>query len=443
MCRRCAEGLSILGKILPLDFGMGKLTVVLALLCFLAEASGKAPSGNGTKKDRCSAVSPEDICKPGIVVPLWLPFDNLSLGDRIGRAIIYFIAVVYMFLGISICADRFMASIEVITSQEREVTVKRPDGYVINVTVRIWNETVSNLTLMALGSSAPEILLAVIEIVGHDFHAGDLGPNTIVGSAAFNLFMIIALCVWVIPEGELRRQKHISVFFVTATWSIFAYAWLYIILAVTSPGVIDIWEGVVTFLFFPITVLTAFIADRKLIVSKFLSKRYRQTALGLRTHEGENVEMLAVDGVDEKGNKLSGDPAVRAFEEHRREFIELMKEMRKKHPNAEPEALQQMAEVEMVNRGPKSRAFYRVQATRKLTGGGNIVRKKIEKEHHKSAEQLAKIEEQKKAVTCRVFFDPAHYTVCSPCSFTDHILYSVSCETDISRPLNGKNQHIP
>uniref|UniRef100_A0A8C8R9E6 Sodium/calcium exchanger membrane region domain-containing protein n=1 Tax=Pelusios castaneus TaxID=367368 RepID=A0A8C8R9E6_9SAUR len=82
-----------------------------------------------------------------------------------------------MFLGMSIIADRFMASIEVITSQEKEIT------------------TVSNLTLMALGSSAPEILLSIIEIVGHGFQAGDMGPSTIVGSAAFNMFVIIAVCV--------------------------------------------------------------------------------------------------------------------------------------------------------------------------------------------------------------------------------------------------------
>ena len=31
--------------------------------------------------------------------------------------------------------------------------------------VLVWNETVANLTLMALGSSAPEILLAIIEQV--------------------------------------------------------------------------------------------------------------------------------------------------------------------------------------------------------------------------------------------------------------------------------------
>lgn len=47
--------------------------------------------------------------------------------------------------------------------------------------VFVWNPTVANLTLMALGSSAPEILLSIIEVVGNQFHAGELGPGTIVG----------------------------------------------------------------------------------------------------------------------------------------------------------------------------------------------------------------------------------------------------------------------
>ena len=72
--------------------------------------------------------------------------------------------------------------------------------------VRIWNETVSNLTLMALGSSAPEILLAIIEIFGNNFEAGELGPGTIVGSAAFNLFVIIGICVFVIPDGKPSKS---------------------------------------------------------------------------------------------------------------------------------------------------------------------------------------------------------------------------------------------
>lgn len=129
---------------------------------------------------------------------------------------------------------------------------------------------------MALGSSAPEILLSVIEVsasgspaqappgragfgllliwappdlgsspqvCGHDFQAGALGPSTIVGSAAFNMFVIIAICVYVVPDGETRKIKHLRVFFVTAAWSIFAYIWLYLILSVFSPGEVAVRTG--------------------------------------------------------------------------------------------------------------------------------------------------------------------------------------------------------
>uniref|UniRef100_A0A914MWA4 Sodium/calcium exchanger membrane region domain-containing protein n=1 Tax=Meloidogyne incognita TaxID=6306 RepID=A0A914MWA4_MELIC len=213
----------------------------------------------------CTEADSTRNCVDGMLVPIWKPFLDLGTEDRFLRGIIYFFVIAYLFLGVSIVADRFMSSIEVITSMERTVVVKRLGLPPAKVKVRIWNDTVSNLTLMALGSSAPEILLSIIEVVGKGFEAGDLGPNTIVGSAAFNLFMIIAICVSAVPPKEVRRQKHLDVFFVTATWSIFAYVWLWAILAYFSPGVIEIWEGLVTFAFFPITVLTAWIADIKLI----------------------------------------------------------------------------------------------------------------------------------------------------------------------------------
>ena len=41
--------------------------------------------------------------------------------------------------------------------------------------IKVWNKTVANLTLMALGSSAPEILMSAIDIVGRDFYSGKLG----------------------------------------------------------------------------------------------------------------------------------------------------------------------------------------------------------------------------------------------------------------------------
>ena len=98
-----------------------------------------------------------------------------------------------------------MESIEMITSQEKTVIVKNKlTGKKESVTIKVWNETVANLTLMALGSSAPEILLSAIEIVGNNFVAGSLGPGTIVGSAAFNLFIIIGIWIVVIPSKILN-----------------------------------------------------------------------------------------------------------------------------------------------------------------------------------------------------------------------------------------------
>ncbi|VDO13948.1 unnamed protein product, partial [Haemonchus placei] len=147
---------------------------------------------------------------------------------------------------------------------------------------------------------------------------------------------------------------------------------MYVILAVVSPGEIEIWEGLLTFAFFPLTVLTAWIADIKIIQTRFLPRRYRRGSHGMIATEGL-IHALQADSVD---------PAIRAFEEHRREFIELMREIRKKNPHITPTELQKQAEYEMITRGPKSRAFYRVQATRRLIGGGDIVKKRIDKEHN-------------------------------------------------------------
>jgi solute carrier family 8 (sodium/calcium exchanger) len=74
-----------------------------------------------------------------------------------------------------------------------------------SITVNVWNPTVANLTLMALGSSAPEILLSVIETVSTlGSTPGELGPSTIVGSAAFNLLVISGVSIYAVPTGEVR-----------------------------------------------------------------------------------------------------------------------------------------------------------------------------------------------------------------------------------------------
>lgn len=159
------------------------------------------------------------------------------------QVLCYFFGLVYMFLGVSIIADLFMEAIEIITSETKTVTSQGR-----SVEIKVWNATVANLTLMALGSSAPEILLNVIEVTSGEFFSGALGPGTIVGSAAFNLLCIISVCCIALPDGEGRRIAEPGVFVVTAITMLFAYIWVLIILQVTSPDVVEVWEGVLTFM---------------------------------------------------------------------------------------------------------------------------------------------------------------------------------------------------
>ncbi|XP_049432330.1 sodium/calcium exchanger 2b [Epinephelus fuscoguttatus] len=408
-------------------------------------------SGNNTttgKNLKCEEVS---VCRPGILLPVWQP-NRPGLGDQVARAVVYFVSLIYMFLGVSIIADRFMASIEVITSQEKEVTITMPNGETSVATVRIWNETVSNLTLMALGSSAPEILLSVIEVCGHDFKAGELGPGTIVGSAAFNMFVIIGICVWTIPEGETRKIKHLRVFFITAFWSIFAYIWLYLILSVMSPGVVEVWEALVTLLYFPVCVILAWIADRRLLFYKYMGKRYRadkrhgivvETEGDLTPNKG-GMEMIidgkfpsrggAVVPAENCGGGTQDGPAGTAannigaganlpnsnsamvnvesskeLDESRKEVIRILKELKQKYPDKELDQLVELANYYALLHQQKSRAFYRIQATRMMIGAGNVLKKHAADHARRTAitDEEAP-EEEDMGICSRISFESAH-----------------------------------
>jgi solute carrier family 8 (sodium/calcium exchanger) len=394
---------------------MGMIKEATLLLCLAAMtgyATAAEAEGNSTGIN----------CGDGLLIPLWPGTDHMSMGDRFGRGLLYSVLMIYLFIGVAIVSDKFMESIEMITAQEKEVSVKDPrTGKTQVVIVKVWNETVANLTLMALGSSAPEIMLSVIEIWAKDFHAGDLGPGTIVGSAAFNLFMIIGLCQYVIPDDEVRKIKHLRVFFVTATWSVFAYVWLYVILGPISYGVVESWEGILTFMFFPMTVYTAFVADRRMFFYKYFDKKYRtQRGVIVQSEKGD-IENRATEKFVEFEDLADMDPALAEFERNRREYINAMKRIRLENPNISLIDLETKAREEVMAKGPKSRAYYRAQATRKMAGkedSKKAMSKALaaEAESEKAAEEAAakvlEMEEMKKDDgVCRIMFDPPHYTV--------------------------------
>ena len=100
---------------------------------------------------------------------------------------------------------------------------------------------------MALGSSAPEILLAIIETISSLGECpGELGPSTIVGSAAFNLLMISAVSILAVSketdkdaddeerdqevEPGVKRIFDLGVFAITATASLLAYVCMWYVL---------------------------------------------------------------------------------------------------------------------------------------------------------------------------------------------------------------------
>ncbi|XP_042625220.1 sodium/calcium exchanger 3-like isoform X2 [Cyprinus carpio] len=398
------------------------LGVVSVAATFFCTEAGVTPSPSLSNNITCNRDT--DRCKPGIILPIWYPEDP-SMGDKIARVIVYFVALIYMFLGVSIIADRFMAAIEVITSQEKEIIIKRPNGETTTTTIRVWNETVSNLTLMALGSSTPEILLSVIEICGHEFHAGELGPSTIVGSAAFNMFVIIGLCVSVIPEGEVRKVKHLRVFFVTAAWSIFAYIWLYMILAVFSPNVVQVWEGLLTLAFFPICVILAWVADRRLLFYKFMHKKYRtdkHRGVIIET-EGDRSKGIEMDGKMMNSHFVDGGAASnlmgliegKEVDESRRDMIRILKDLKQKHPEKELDQLVEMANYYALSHQQKSRAFYRIQATRMMTGAGNILKKHVAEQAKCSTSVQEVHAEEPEEFVSRIMFEPAIYQCLENC----------------------------
>jgi Ca2+/Na+ antiporter len=199
----------------------------------------------------------EANCCPGGMLGLVLGSTDVYRSPVI--CVIWLIILGWIFMGVALGAEIFMTAIEVVTSKESKRTGK--DGKVYHV--KVWNATVANLTLMALGSSAPEILLSVIELLNEGMNAGDLGPSTIVGSAAFNLMIITAVCIVCIPKGETRSLKQLGVFLVTATYSVVAYVWLLIIVLASSPEVITITEGVLTCVLLFMLIAMAYYADIK------------------------------------------------------------------------------------------------------------------------------------------------------------------------------------
>lgn len=280
------------------------------------------------------------------------------------RAFFYLLGMLWCFLGVAIIADIFMCSIEKITSKTAKVRIPDPNetsGFRI-IRVKVWNNTVANLSLLALGTSAPEILLSCIEIIFNNFTAGELGPSTIVGSAAFNLLVISGICIMSIPDDETRRIKSMKVFGVTTFTCIFAYLWLIIVLIAWTPNEIRIEEAVLTFLMFPGLILVAYLADRNWCMKK--KEEEQPSMVGFKMRDEKNMEEGGSLGMD-KDSEDDDNP----------EILSLAKELGHdvRDQGLPPEEAAYIAARRLTMDQEHDQLWYRINATRGLGGRKKLI----------------------------------------------------------------------
>ncbi|XP_057535923.1 magnesium/proton exchanger [Amaranthus tricolor] len=191
-------------------------------------------------------------------------FETL-LGDGL-RTTLYFVGLAYCFIGLSAITSRFFRSMESVVKHERKMVEIDPLTKVETVRYeKVWNYTIADISLLAFGTSFPQISLATIDAIRNlgSLYAGGLGPGTLVGSAAFDLFPIHAVCVVVPKAGELKKISDIGVWLVELFWSFWAYIWLYIILKVWTPDEITLWESLLTVLQYGLLLLNAYAQDKR------------------------------------------------------------------------------------------------------------------------------------------------------------------------------------
>ena len=137
--------------------------------------------------------------------------------------VLYALAILYLFLGLAIvCEDFFTASLE-------------------RICLRLsLSEDVAGATFMAAGSSAPELFTSIMSLVSSNA-TNELGVATIVGSAVFNILVIVAATV--IFAAKKNAPLRLDWKPVTRDCAFYAIA-VATMLLVMADGKVWWWEGV-------------------------------------------------------------------------------------------------------------------------------------------------------------------------------------------------------
>lgn len=103
-------------------------------------------------------------------------YGETTLGNAL-RAFLYFLGLGYCFIGLSAITARFFRSMENVVKHTRKVVEIDPYTNVEYVRhEKVWNYAIADITLLAFGTSFPQISLATIDAIRNigNLYAGGL-----------------------------------------------------------------------------------------------------------------------------------------------------------------------------------------------------------------------------------------------------------------------------
>ena len=74
--------------------------------------------------------------------------------------------------------------------------------------------------------------------------------------------IIAAIAIIAIPNNESRKISNMGLYLTNAFFSLISYVWLLIILTVTSPEKVEVWEAGATLGLFPVFCLVSFLTEK-------------------------------------------------------------------------------------------------------------------------------------------------------------------------------------
>jgi len=246
---------------------------------------------------------------------------------------------------------------------------------------------------MALGSSAPEIILSILEtVLNLGGCPGELGASTIVGSASFNLLVISGVSIYAVNEENdndsdrddtmdkgVKKIYDMGVFSITATFSIWAYVWLFIVLQDQMVSPAEAW---ITFAFMFILLGMAYGAD----VYKGKSEAEK-----LETDESGGIPVIDYSAVEIFKELIAEKNGQAAKNEEEREKREKMKTFLKMSMKTDAIDKVNLEDLKKAVEGDQmiSRIKYRKQVGKMLSGARQVIAKgEIIKQEHAHAKNI-------------------------------------------------------